>query len=134
MLDESDWQQGQDQITCYAQEDGDVCRYGRHLLAVTGSSDGRVFGITPPIKWYRLALEDRHKDVKGVEESNENQQDPDGNALPSVVDAQAEQENADDELDHGRDDDVSDLACPLEDQGLGPLILRDMFDVRSKAM
>lgn len=79
-------------------------------------------------------MEYRHKDVEDVEESDEDQEDPDGNALPSIVDAQAEQKNANDELDHCRHDNVSDLTCPLEDQGLGSFILWDMFHMSSKSM
>lgn len=72
MLDESDGQQGKDQVACNTQEHGDVRRYRRHFLAVAGARDGRVLGISPPVKRHRLALEHCHKDVEDVEESNEN--------------------------------------------------------------
>lgn len=133
-FDEGGGEQGEHEVRDDADEDGKVRRDGGQRLAVAFARNGRVGFVAVPVELDGLALEDGDEDVEGVEDADDDQQDDDGEALPVVVDAQAEEEDADDKLDEGRDDNVGDLACPLEYESLGAVHLGDMLDVRPKAV
>lgn len=102
-------------------------------MAITFPWDWRVGRVTPPIVRDGLALEDCDEDVEGVKKPDNNQEDDDRDSLPIVVDAESENENAHDELDNRRDDNVSNLASPFEDESFVSVLHRDVFNMRTEA-
>lgn len=59
-----------------------------------------VFGVSVPVVLDWLALKNCHENIKGVEYTDDAQKHDDRDALPVVVDAQPQQEDANHEFDN----------------------------------
>lgn len=102
--------------------------------AVAGARDrlGRVVPI--PVVLDGPALECGKKGVEEGVDARDYHQGPQDDALPALAGAKPQQQEADDELDQPRNDDVGDLASPLVEERHRAVVDRDVVDVRSQTV
>ena len=62
--------------------------------------------VSIPIVLHREALEDDGEEVENIEDNNNGEEGPDGDALPSLLRADAQEEESDQNLDQRRYDDI----------------------------
>lgn len=103
-------------------------------MAVAFPRDWRIGSVAPPVESDGLALKHGDEDVEGVKKPDNDQEDQNGDSLPIVVDAEPENENAHNELHNRRHHDVGNLPSPFVDESFVPILLRDVFDMRTESV
>ena len=90
--------------------------------------------ITSPLILDGPASHQGNEEVADVEDGDGAHQNPEGNALPPLVRAYPEQEEANDQFDEGRDDNVEERGDPAPHDGLRSILGSHMFDVFADAV
>lgn len=130
--DQRDGEQTQGPVRKSVDRGGGIRRARGELLGDAGAPDERRAGPRPEVV-DGLALRHGDEHVHDVEDQDDGQHGPDDHALP-LLRADAQQEDADRELEEDRGQDVGDLAEPAREEGVGETLEVDGEEVLAGAV